>query len=53
MASSKNVWKSVVDASIADDYVSLITHSQSKALDWLQTQPTKESKLHTIISLVW
>ena len=51
MASSKNVWKSVVNASIADDYVGPITCSRFKALDQLQTQPTKESKLHTIISL--
>ena len=51
MAFSKNVRKSVVDASIADDYVSSITCSQSKALDRLQPQPTKQSKLHTIISL--
>ena len=51
MASSKNVQKSMVDASIADDYVSPITHSRFKAFDQLQPQPTKESKLHTIISL--
>ena len=51
MAFSKNVRKSVVDASIANDYVSSITCSQSKALDRLQPQLTKQSKLHTIISL--
>ena len=51
MISSKNVQKLVVDACSADDYVSPITRSQSKALDRLQPQPTKEGKLHTIISL--
>ena len=51
MAFRKNVRKSVVDASIANDYVSSITCSQSKALDRLQPQLTKQSKLHTIISL--
>ena len=51
MASSKNVRKSVVDASSADDYVGPITRSRSKALDRLQPQPTKEGKLHTTISL--
>ena len=51
MASSKNVQKSVVDASNDDDYVGPITCSRSKAFDRLQPQPTKESQLHTIISL--
>ena len=51
MASSKNVRKSVVDASSADDYVGPITCSRSKALDRLQPQPTKEGKLHATISL--
>ena len=51
MASSKNVWKSVIDASNTDDYVGPVTRSRSKALDWLQPQPTKEGKLHTISSL--
>ena len=51
MASSKNVRKSVVDASNDDDYVGPITRSRSKALDRLQLQPTKESQLHTVISL--
>lgn len=51
MASRKNVRKSVVDASSADDYVGPITRSRSKALDRLQPQPTKEGKLHTTISL--
>ena len=51
MASSKNVWKTVVDASSDDDYVSPITRSWSKALDRLQPQPTKEGKLHTTIYL--
>ena len=51
MASSKNVRKSVVDASNDDDYVGPITRSRSKALDRLQPQPTKESQLHTVISL--
>ena len=49
MASSKNVRKPAIDASIADDYVDLVTHIRSKALDRLQTQLTKESK--TVISL--
>ena len=51
MASSENVQKSVVDASNDDDYVSPITRSLSKALNRLQHQPTKESQLHTVISL--
>ena len=51
IAFSKNVRKSVVDASNDDDYVNPITRSRSKALDQLQPQPTKESQLHTIISL--
>ena len=51
MASSKNVRKSVVDASNDDDYVGPITRSRSKAFDRLQPQPTKESQLHTVISL--
>ena len=51
MASSKNVRKSVVDASNDDDYVGPITCNWSKTLDRLQSQPTKESQLHTIISL--
>ena len=53
MAFSKNVRKSVVDASSADDYVSPITHTTAlqTALDRLQPQPTKEGKLHTTISL--
>ena len=51
MASSKNVRKSMVDASNDNDYVGPITHSRSKALDRLQSQPTKESQLHTVISL--
>ena len=51
MASSKNVRKSVVNASNDDDYVGPITRSWSKALDRLQPQPTKESQLHTVISL--
>ena len=51
MASSKNVRKSMVDASIVDDYVGPVTCSWSKALNRLQPQPTKESKLYTIISL--
>ena len=51
MASSKNVRKSVVDAFDDDDYVGPITRSRSKALNRLQTQPTEESQLHTIISL--
>ena len=51
MDSSKNVRKSVVDASNDDDYVGPITSSRSKALDRLQPQPTKESQLHTVISL--
>ena len=41
----------MVNASIANDYVGPITCSRFKALDQLQPQPTKESKLHTIISL--
>ena len=51
MASSKNVRKSVVDASNDDDYVGPITRSRSKAFDRLQPQSTKESQLHTVISL--
>ena len=51
MASRKNVRKSVVDASNDDDYVGPITHNRSKTLDRLQPQPTKESQLHTVISL--
>ena len=51
MASSKNVWKLVVNASNDDDYVGPITRSRSKTLDQLQPQPTKESQLHTVISL--
>ena len=51
MASSKNVQKSVVDASNEDDYVGPINRSRSKALNRLQPQPTKESQLHTVISL--
>ena len=51
MASSKIVRKSVIDASNDDDYVGPITHSRSKAIDRLQPQPTKESQLHTVISL--
>ena len=49
MASSKNVRKPTIDASIADDYAGPVTCSRSKALDRLQSQPTNESK--TIISL--
>ena len=49
MASSKNVRKLAIDASIADDYAGPVTCSRSKALDQLQSQPTNESK--TIISL--
>ena len=41
----------MVDASNDDDYVGPITRSRSKALDRLQPQPTKESQLHTVISL--
>ena len=44
-----NVQKPAIDASIADDYAGPVTRSWSKALDRLQSQPTKESK--TIISL--
>ena len=51
MASSKNVRKSMIDASNDDDYVSPITRSRSKAIDRLHPQPTKESQLHTVISL--
>ena len=51
MASSKNVQKSAINVSIANDYIGSITRSRSKALDLLQPQPTKESKIHTIISL--
>ena len=51
MASRKNVRKSVVDASNDDDYVGPITRNRSKALDRVQPQPTKESQLHTVISL--
>ena len=51
MASSKNVQKSVVDASNDDDYVGPITRRRSKAFDRLQPQSTKESQLHTVISL--
>ena len=51
MASSKNVRKLVVDASNDDDYVSPINRSRSKTLDRLQPQLTKESQLHTVISL--
>ena len=47
MASSKNVWKLVVDASSADDYDGPITHSRSKALDRLQPQSTKEGRKAT------
>ena len=43
MASSKNVRKSVIDASNDNDYVNLITRSRSEALNRLQPQPTKES----------
>ena len=41
----------MVNASIGDDYVGPITCSRFKAFDQLQPQPTKEIKLHTIISL--
>ena len=41
----------MVDAYIVDDYAGPITHNRSKALAQLQPQPTKESKVHTIISL--
>ena len=51
MAFSKNVRKSVVDASNDDDYVGPITRNRSKTLDRLQSQPTRESQLHIIISL--
>ena len=51
MASSKNVRKSVVDASNDDDYVGPITCSRSKAFDRLQPQSTEESQLNTVISL--
>lgn len=51
MASSKNVRKSAINVSIANDYIGSITRTRSKALDLLQPQPTKESKIHTIISL--
>ena len=40
MASSKNIRKSVVDDSSADEYVGPITRSRSKAFDRLQPQPT-------------
>ena len=51
MASSKNVRKSVVDASNDDDYVGPITRSRSKALDRLQPQPTQENQSPVDISL--
>ena len=51
MASSKNVRKSVVDASNDNDYVGPITRSRSKAFDRLQPQSTEESQLNTVISL--
>uniref|UniRef100_A0A7N2N597 RNA-directed DNA polymerase n=1 Tax=Quercus lobata TaxID=97700 RepID=A0A7N2N597_QUELO len=51
MASSKNVRKSVVDDSSADEYVGPITRSRSKALDRLQPQPTQESQPPAVTSL--
>ena len=51
MASNKNVRKSVVDDSSADEYVSPITRSRSKALDRLQPQPTQENQPPAVISL--
>ena len=51
MASSKNVRKSVVDDSSADEYVGPITRSRSKAFDRLQPQPTQENQSPADISL--
>ena len=51
MASSKNVRKSVVDDSSADEYIGPITPSRSKALDRLQPQPTQENQPPAVISL--